>query len=94
MTISQERATPDTASRMLHDGSALLQGHPCTERQMRHRVATLKVDEGYFSSDSEEPLTINMQAAEGMPLIASGARRPPPPLIPTLQVLLSLLKDA
>ena len=41
---------------------------------MRPRVATLKVDEEYFSSDSEEPLTVTVQAVEGMPLIASGAQ--------------------
>ncbi|CAK0740691.1 hypothetical protein CVIRNUC_001269 [Coccomyxa viridis] len=49
------------------------QGHACAERRMRPRVATLKVDEEYFSSDSEEPLTIDMPAAEGMPLITSDA---------------------
>ena len=47
------------------------------------------MDEEYFSSDSEEPLTINMPAAEGMPLITSGAR-PSPPLA-ALQALLNLL---
>ena len=60
--------------------------------QMRPRVATLKVDEEYFSSDSEEPLTINMPAADGMPLIASGARHSPP--LAALRALLNLLKQA
>ena len=46
---------------------------------MRPRAATLKVDEEYSSSDSEEPLTLAMPAAEGMPLIVSGAQPSPPP---------------
>ena len=75
----------------LHNESVLLQGHPCAERRMRPRAATLKVDEEYFSSDSEEPLTLNMPAAEGMPLITSGAR-PSPPLA-ALQALLNLLSQ-
>ena len=77
--------------RWLHDEAALLQGHASAERRMRPRVATLKVDEEYFSSDSEEPLTINMPAAEGMPLITSGARLYPP--LAALQALLGRLSQ-
>ena len=89
-TISQEQSPPlHCIWKSLHDEPALLQGPPCAERRMRPSAATLKADEECFSSDSEEPLTLAMPAAEGMPLIASGARHSLSPA--ALQALLNLL---